>query len=107
MFTGTPALRAPYHASMSSQTPGRALREFFRRNGYLRRPNEDRRRKLGPKYKKGWELRFVLSTRTELTQVRRLLRQLGLRRAKPFKKHTRWVQPVYGKSAIDLIIRPS
>jgi hypothetical protein len=82
--------------------PQDRLAQLFQRNGYIRAPSEERRRELGPRYKKGWEVRLALTSRAELDEVRRLLREMGLGPAKPFRKATQWVQPVYGRKAVDI-----
>jgi len=81
------------------------LLQLFRRNGYTRAPRDERRRELGRKYKKGWEVRLVLKTQEELDEVRGLLAQAGLKAAKPFKKSKRWAQPIYGKEAVELFLQ--
>lgn len=88
------------------QTPGTRpefeLVEFFHRNGYMRVPNEALRQESPREYKKGYEIRLVARTQQELAAMRRLLRQVDLRAGKPFPKHNQWVQPVYGRDAMDL-----
>jgi len=81
-----------------------ALRAAFRRGGYVRVPNMAKRQAVGAQtYKKGYEVRFVLSTQAELNEVRRLLRTAELRPGKPFMKHSKWIQPVYGQVAVGRI----
>jgi len=77
------------------------LEKFFQRNGYVRVPNYHLKQKLGAKYKKGWETRFVLRTSRELAQVQQLLCDAGFNPGNPFTKHGRLIQPVYGKQAVD------
>ena len=77
------------------------LAEFFLRSGYMRMPRHERRQKLGRRYRKGWEVRLVLNSEDELNEVRRLLEQAGLKPGKAFKKWSRWVQPIYGKQAVN------
>jgi hypothetical protein len=88
------------------QTPGTRpefeLVELFHRNGYMRVPNEALRQESPRDYKKGYEIRLVARTQQELATMRRLLRQVDLRAGKPFPKHNQWVQPVYGREAMDL-----
>jgi hypothetical protein len=74
---------------------------LFLRNGYVRSPSETRRDREGREYKKGYEVRLVLNTREELAQARRLLAQAGLRAGRPFAKHRRIVQPIYGREALE------
>ena len=80
------------------------LRRIFARGGYVRSADLDKRAIRGSSaYKKGYEVRFVLENATELKAVRRLLRAAGFRPAKPFTKHSKIVQPVYGRAAVDTI----
>lgn len=85
----------------NSTQPEALLVQFLRRSGYLRLPDEERRQKDGQHYKKGYEIRLVLNSQRELATVRRSLRKIGIKPAKSFKKHKRWVQPIYGKSAVE------
>jgi len=88
--------------SLTSQTqPEALLAQLYQRHGYMRVPNETRRKEEGSKYKKGYEIRLVAKTQREIAMLRRLLRRAGLKGGKPFKKHNRWVQPIYGKQAMD------
>lgn len=82
------------------EKPELFLTQFFQRNGYVRVPNRETKKELGKSYKKGYEVRFVLETQSELDQVRDLLMQAGFKPGKPFKKHSRIIQPVYGKRAV-------
>jgi hypothetical protein len=77
------------------------LDEFFRRNGYVRAPNQHLKEKLGAKYHKGWEVRLVLNNQKELAQVQELLADAGFKAGNSFIKHGLWVQPVYGKQAAE------
>jgi len=77
------------------------LPETFQRNGYFRVPDFDKRKRLGTRYKKGWEVRLVLTSEDELEEARHLLAKAGLTAGRPFAKHNRWVQPVYGKEAVE------
>jgi hypothetical protein len=76
------------------------LVQFYRRNGYLRLPDEDRQQSEGPRnYKKGYEIRFVAMSKKELATIRRLLKTAGFKPGNPFPKVHRYVQPVYGREA--------
>lgn len=77
------------------------LVELFQRNGYMRVPNIERRDEDKQSYKKGYEIRIVVRTQRELVSVRQLLRQLELKAGKPFMKANQWVQPIYGKAALE------
>ncbi|MFQ6114631.1 MAG: hypothetical protein ACE5NG_11210 [bacterium] len=67
----------------------------------MRVPNDARREEEPHDYKKGYEIRLLANTRREIMAIRRLLRQVGLKGGRPFKKHNQWVQPIYGKQAMD------
>jgi hypothetical protein len=77
----------------------RRVAEYFLRNGYLRAADPRLRRDRGQAYKKGYEVRFVLGSSGELKEVRALLRDAGIRPGRPFRKHSRLIQPVYGDAA--------
>ena len=78
------------------------LAVFFRRNGYVRRPNPDRLAAEGYKgYKKGDEVRLVADSRAELRAIRRLLRAAGFDPGRPFAKARQWRQPLYGRNAVS------
>jgi hypothetical protein len=76
------------------------LAEYFTNHGYVRRPSKDRLKEGYTQYKKGTEVRLVVPTRAELQKVRAALRQVGLEPGRPFVKHSRFVQPVYGAEAL-------
>jgi hypothetical protein len=76
------------------------LSELFHRNGYVRRVDAVRRVKEGQLYKKGAEVRLVAESRAELAEIRRLLKQAGFKRARPFAKGRQWRQPVYGVAEV-------
>jgi hypothetical protein len=83
-------------------TPQSQLVEYYRRNGYMRIPDDGRRGDEGSTvYKKGYEIRLVARTKTELAAIRKLLREAGLKAGKPFPKAQQTVQPIYGKAAMD------
>lgn len=76
------------------------LRKLFRRNGYLRVPNTVGRQVDRQQYKKGYEVRFVALTESELGDIQSLLRRAGVKMGRPFSKHNQIVQPVYGKKVV-------
>lgn len=107
-FDWTLFLHTVYAMAKKRQVPGVrpefALVEFYRRNGYMRVPNETLREDAPREYKKGYEIRLIARSQRELTAIRRLIRQVDLRPGKPFPKHNQWVQPIYGRDAMDLFI---
>ena len=86
---------------ISDMQPEAALVALYQRNGYMRVPDDSRREDEPRKYKKGYEIRLVTNTQRDITAIRRLLRQVGLKGGKPFQKSNQWVQPVYGRQAMD------
>lgn len=83
---------------LSSQQASKILTGFFLRNGILRSKNELRHRIFGSKkYKKGYEVRFVLKNQEEVDQVRAALIALEINVVKTFTKANQIVQPVYGE----------
>ena len=77
---------------------------WFERGGYIRRCDSQRRAREGRGYKKGYEVRFVVDSEDELQVVRRLLTAAKLRPGKPFRKHQRMVQPVYGRATVEWFV---
>lgn len=79
---------------------------MFEQSGYVRRFDPERRKRVGSSlYKKGFEVRLVLTSEEELREARRLLEVVGLRPGKPFRKNSRFVQPIYGRSALDWFLK--
>ena len=91
----------PKKTNRSTMRPEAALVELYQCNGYVRVPDDTRREEEPRTYKKGYEIRLLGNTQREIAAIRRLLRQVGLKGGKPFRKHNQWVQPVYGKQALD------
>lgn len=84
--------------------PGEVERELvrlFQDRGYMRVPDRRRREEEPVTYKKGYEIRFVTRSQKQLLLIRRLLRQVGLKPGKPFRKRDDWIQPVYGRQALE------
>jgi len=87
--------------SSDEEKPEVLLRRFFEQHGYVRVANVILREQMKQFYHKGYEVRLVVKTESELAFVRQLLTQIGFKAGKPFQKHNRIVQPVYGKSAVE------
>lgn len=85
----------------SKEKPEILLIEYFKQKGYFRLPDEERKRELGKKYKKGYEIRFVAKTNEELKELRELIVDAGFKPGKPFRKGRQFVQPIYGKKAFE------
>ncbi|MDX9719673.1 MAG: hypothetical protein RBU37_02930 [Myxococcota bacterium] len=77
------------------------LVERFRHNVQIRTLDEEARARLGSRYKKGYEVRLLAGDDDDLQLIRSLIQRVGLKVARPFKKRDRWVQPLYGKQAVD------
>lgn len=83
-------------------SPEAQLAAFFDRNGYFRWPNSARREQENHQtYKKGYEVRLVARNQAELQQIRSLLVSAGFSVAKPYSQAKQWVQPVYGRQAVE------
>ena len=81
-------------------TPAEAeLARIFNRSGYVRLQNPDRLEEGAAKYKKGDEVRLMAQSATELKAIRRLLHDADFETGKPYLKHKRWCQPIYGREA--------
>ncbi len=52
----------------------------------------------------GYEIRLVAFTQRELRELRRAIRAAGLKPGKPFAKVNRWIQPIYGRDAMDQMV---
>ena len=85
---------------VSTRVAVRRLGAYFRRNGYIRWLDPDRREEEARRYKKGNEIRLVADSRDELAEIRRLLKRAGFKRARPFTKANQWRQPVYGVAEV-------
>lgn len=81
----------------ASREAVKQLREFFKRNGYVRLQNADRAAAEGRYYKKGDEVRLVAESASELRTIRRCLREAGFSPGRPFAKGRQWRQPLYGR----------
>ncbi|MCI0699654.1 MAG: hypothetical protein L0241_01020 [Planctomycetia bacterium] len=77
------------------------LVELYQRGGCIRQPNPVRRAEEKRTYKKGYEVRLYVTTKTELTRIRRLLRQVGFKKlGSAYGKHRGYIQPLYGQEAV-------
>jgi hypothetical protein len=81
-----------------------SLTDYLRANSYARVPNEDRQEEGWSSYKKGYELRIVVRTQDDVRKVRRMLQDAGIHPGKPFRKAQQWVQPVYGRQAVNALV---
>jgi hypothetical protein len=88
-------------AGQATASARKFLAAFFRQHGYVRRPNWKRREREPQEYKKGWEVRLVAGTLAQLREVRRHLAEERFPLARAFRKHERWVQPIYGRATVQ------
>jgi len=95
-------VRRHRRSTLLSGAPEEDLRRLFERSGYVRVPNLGRRRELAGRYKKGYEVRLVLTDQKELSYARGLLRAMGFVPGAPFRHAGGcWAQPVYGRAAVQ------
>jgi hypothetical protein len=80
------------------------LLDCYERNGCLRVPDLERRKKEPRTYKMGYEIRLVARNQSELSELRRAIRAVGFKPGKPFSKVNQWVQPIYGREAMECFI---
>jgi hypothetical protein len=88
-------------ASPLEESPEALLKDFFDKYGYVRVFNPQRKEELGDHYHKGHEVRLVARDENEAAELRRLILLVGLKPGNAYKKHSRVVQPIYGKAAVD------
>jgi len=75
------------------------LRRLFERNGYIRTQRTSRLTEGPTKYKKGDEIRFVV-TEEELPDVYEALDVLGIDAGAAFTKGNYMAVPVYGRQVV-------
>jgi len=94
------------------ETAVERLREICASRGTLRVPDEERRRtQTWQTYKHGYELTFNVRVRSELVQLQRLLKVVGVAAGRPYRADRGHVLPVYGtervlRAIIDLGLNP-
>ena len=87
---------------MATTTP--TLTQYLRANSYARVPDETRQEEGWSSYKKGYEMRIVVKSQDDLRKVRRLLQDASIKPGKAYRKAQQWVQPVYGKQAVNSLV---
>jgi len=91
---------------MEKREAERRLAELYSERGYVRVPSSDRRRaEDSQSYRKGWEARLVVETASAAREVRRWLRDAGFEAGNAYAKHSRWVVPMYGRSAVERLLK--
>lgn len=78
-----------------------ALVDYLRANSYARVPDETRQEEGWGSYKKGYELRIVVKSQDDVKKLRKLLQDSHIKPGKAYRKAQQWVQPVYGKQAVN------
>ncbi len=84
----------------SFEEPEVVLKKLFLQRGFVRIADQERKLK-DPKYKKGWEVRLMARTESELKQIQLWLIEVGFKPGKPFRQSSRLIQPIYGKDAFE------
>lgn len=79
----------------------RAVKAFLE-GGCIRTPNEDRRSAEGHHvYKKGWEVRFVVRSKSDVARLLCLLADAGLTAGSSYRRSPNtWAIPVYGREQV-------
>ncbi|MBI4811487.1 MAG: hypothetical protein HY800_08650 [Ignavibacteriales bacterium] len=76
------------------------LKEYFKRNGCMRKPNNQRRLSEGQDYKKGYEVRIGLNNLEEVREIRSLLERKKFKPGKTYHNGNKIIQPIYGKDSV-------
>jgi hypothetical protein len=87
-------------ATAIPQTVIDRLGELFRRNGNVRRQNADKLAAKGSTYKKGDEVRLTANTKTELREMRALLKHAGFEPGNAYAHGKQWRLPLYGRAEV-------
>jgi hypothetical protein len=92
-------------SSPNTESVAERLSAVFRRNGYVRRQSPRRLAAEGYRgYKKGDEVRFIATSRSELASIQRWLRRAGFEPGRPFAKGRQFALPVYGRTAVQQLL---
>ena len=75
--------------------------EFFMYPFHVRRPDPNRQIEGWKKYKKGWEVRILAEDSDDLESLQNVLKELGFNPKRPFLKRDQFVQPIYGRQAVE------
>jgi len=77
------------------------LRELFAKRGRVLVPDEYRRStETWQTYKHGYEIRFSIRNRSDLTKVKSMLRVVGIDAGRPYRNAGGSVLPIYGASRV-------
>lgn len=80
------------------------LGKYFRRNGYVRRFDPERRAN-DRRYKKGDEVRLVAFDEAELNDILSLLQRAGYTPGRPHRAGNRTRVPIYGREVVASFLR--
>lgn len=90
------------NTAVPKRTAAARLRRMFVDGGYVRTQSRAEARDWGTDiYKKGHEVRLTLDSMAEAHEARELLDIVGLWGGKPYTKHSRVIQPIYGIEAVE------
>lgn len=89
---------------MATTPTAPTLVQYLRDNSYARVPDETRQEEGWSAYKKGFEMRIVVKTHDDVRKLRRLLQDASIKPGKAYKKAKQWVQPVYGRAAVNSLV---
>jgi len=76
------------------------IKKLAARGAYARFPNPIRRKKDGQAYKKGYEIRLPIRSGKDMREAKIALRKLGFSFGKPFKKHSHYILPIFGREQV-------
>jgi hypothetical protein len=100
----SPARKTSSLESPDSEWPAeKQLAFYFHRNGYVRVPDQRRKKKESGSYKMGYETRFVAKSKKEVATMIRLLKQLDFSPGMPYAKVAQWCIPLYGQVALETV----
>lgn len=92
----TRALDAP-----AAPVPSAAVDRGLWTRGCIRQPSRKRQRRDGPTYKKGYEVRLAVETRSGALRLAAQLRAAGLGAGRPYAHHNGFIVPIYGREAVE------
>lgn len=98
------AQRSPKSRSQGVKRQATARKLAKQTTFCIRRPSVERQEQdTYVQYKKGWEIRFSVTSVAQRRDVVKALKNLGLKPGKPYRKSDRmWIVPVYGQEAVAL-----
>ena len=92
--------------SGASSAQRELVARFRASGGSIRQPKDERRAEGADVYKKGWEVRFNVASKSDALAVQKVLARAGLRGGRPYQKTpNRWIQPLYGRDSVNRFLR--